>query len=313
MKNRIIVITLIVLVGIPLFLYTERPWEKSFTVIVLPDTQKYSESYPEIFCNQTEWIEESKEKLGIIFVSHMGDIVDNGSFSEKEWETASECMGKLDGVVPYSIIPGNHDLDETNNKSSGFDNFNKYFPVSRFSRNDWYKGNFNENQNGYQIIEESNLKIMFINLEIEPSDEALVWANNVISSNPDLYTIVTTHKYLPDESKTRDRKLNFSSDGNTGEDIWNKLIKNNCQTKIVLSGHYHSKYGENRIESLNSCGKPVHQILQDYQSEKYGGNGKLRVYTFIPKEKTIAVSTYSPHTDSYDNDADSRFSIPIIE
>ena len=27
--------------------------DKSFTIIILPDTQRYSESYPEIFTNQT--------------------------------------------------------------------------------------------------------------------------------------------------------------------------------------------------------------------------------------------------------------------
>ncbi|HYC34746.1 MAG TPA: hypothetical protein VEC13_03365, partial [Candidatus Paceibacterota bacterium] len=29
---------------------------KSFSIVVLPDTQKYVRFYPDILCNQTEWI-----------------------------------------------------------------------------------------------------------------------------------------------------------------------------------------------------------------------------------------------------------------
>jgi hypothetical protein len=50
---------------------------ENFTIIVLPDTQYYSENYPWIFDNQTRWIIENIEKLNIVFVSHEGDLVQN--------------------------------------------------------------------------------------------------------------------------------------------------------------------------------------------------------------------------------------------
>jgi hypothetical protein len=46
-----------------------------FAIIVLPDTQFYSQSYPTIFSNQTQWIADNVEDMNILFVLHEGDIV----------------------------------------------------------------------------------------------------------------------------------------------------------------------------------------------------------------------------------------------
>ena len=51
----------------------------TFYIIGLPDTQKYSELYPEIFWAQTEWIVNNRDELDIRFVSHYGDLVQNGT------------------------------------------------------------------------------------------------------------------------------------------------------------------------------------------------------------------------------------------
>src|SRR5688572_4917066 len=56
----------------------ERP--KPFTLVLLPDTQVYSHSYPEIFRAQTEWIVEEADR--ITFVLHQGDITDHNSDEE---------------------------------------------------------------------------------------------------------------------------------------------------------------------------------------------------------------------------------------
>ena len=71
---------------------------KSFTIAVLPDTQIYAESYPEVFTCQTEWIAENKDRLNIAFVLHEGDIT-NGN-ADYQWRNASGSMRVLDRVVP---------------------------------------------------------------------------------------------------------------------------------------------------------------------------------------------------------------------
>src|SRR5690242_17365771 len=80
-----------------------------FTVVLLPDTQFYSEKYPETFVAQTMWIRERAQPDNIKFVVCLGDIVQNAHV-EDEWVKAHEAARILDGVVPYSSVPGNHDL-----------------------------------------------------------------------------------------------------------------------------------------------------------------------------------------------------------
>lgn len=284
--------------------------EKSFSIIVLPDTQFYSEEYPDTFCLQTNWIKENIGRLNIAYMSHMGDITNHGGKTD-QWNVAVKCLGTLDGVIPYGLVAGNHDTDKPHNKSSGFSNYNRYFPAKKFSDEKWYIDNYSDNRNSAILIEKLGVKMLFINLEIEPSDESIVWANNVIQKNPGIYTIVTTHKYLPDDSDKLDEDTQFSDPGpnNNGSQIWRKLVNMNCQIKMVWNGHYHKTDGENRLTSINSCGDKVEQILQDYQTRENGGNGLLRIYTFTPQEKKIEVSTYSPLLESYERDASSEFEL----
>ena len=96
---------------------------ENFTIIVLPDTQYYSEEYPWIFDNQTQWILENKESMNIVFVTHLGDIVDHW-WTTEEFENANNSLSKLDGNLAYGVLPGNHDGAES---GGDFYNYNNYF------------------------------------------------------------------------------------------------------------------------------------------------------------------------------------------
>jgi hypothetical protein len=48
---------------------------EDFTLIALPDTQNYSTAYPVVFNSQTQWIANNKTAQNIVFVTHLGDIV----------------------------------------------------------------------------------------------------------------------------------------------------------------------------------------------------------------------------------------------
>ena len=47
------------------------------TIVMLPDTQLYSENNPEIFHDQTRWVAEHIAEENIRFVTHVGDVVQN--------------------------------------------------------------------------------------------------------------------------------------------------------------------------------------------------------------------------------------------
>ena len=91
--------------------------KEDFSIIVLPDTQYYSESFPYIFDVQIQWIVDNYEARNIVYVAHTGDIV-NDRFYIPQWLNANKAMRILEEAVserfpdgiPYGIAPGNHVL-----------------------------------------------------------------------------------------------------------------------------------------------------------------------------------------------------------
>ena len=107
--------------------------QADFTVVVLPDTQFYSQLHPDTYVSQTQWIKDRATADHIKFAIHLGDIVQNYNNSEAEWKVADRAHRILDGAVPYSIVPGNHDMEYVNKKLSRDTRlYNKYFPPSRY-------------------------------------------------------------------------------------------------------------------------------------------------------------------------------------
>jgi hypothetical protein len=88
----------------------------AFSIVALPDTQYYSFAYPGIFLSQVSWIVANVQRLHIPYVFHLGDIVDQNS--PLEWQRAAQAMWLLEGVVPYTVVPGNHDVGPWGNSST---------------------------------------------------------------------------------------------------------------------------------------------------------------------------------------------------
>jgi len=252
---------------------------KNFTIIVLPDTQKYSQNYPEIFLTQTQWIANNQDILNIEFVIHEGDIVDDSDEVE-QWEVADESMSILDeNNVPYSVIRGNHD--------KGTELYKAYFPVKRFSDKEWWGGEYRNNTNNYHLLTIQDIDLMFINLDFCPSEKEIQWGNSILEQYSDRKAILTTHAYLDKDAGRTPHSCEST------QYIWDDLIKKHANLQIVLSGHVH---GEEKRTDLNEAGKPVYQMLADFQDEENGGNGFLRILEFSALEDKIYVKTYSPYT-----------------
>ena len=265
-----------------------------FTIIALPDTQKYSQSYPHIYMSQTQWIIDNKDSLNIVFVLHEGDIVQNWN-SITEWDRADSSMSLLDDNVPYSVVPGNHD-HEGASTSGSTSYYNTYFPVSRFNSESWWGGNFHDNDNNYQLLTIGEDDYIFLNIDYCPSSDELAWADSVLDSYPNRKAILTTHRYLEGDG----------SRNGCGNSIWTNLVNGHSNLQIVLCGHVHT---EARRVDNNQAGKPVYQMLADYQDRTNGGNSWLRILTFVPLEDKIYVKTYSPYLDQYETDHDSEFTL----
>jgi len=71
-------------------------------------------------------------------------------WSLEEWDNANTSMSKLDNIVPFGVLPGNHDRSILFGQMY---NYNNYFGFSRFSNESWYGGAYqNINTNNYQLF-----------------------------------------------------------------------------------------------------------------------------------------------------------------
>ena len=220
-------------------------------------------------------------------------------------------MSLLDGVVPYGIVPGDHD-HESENPDGSTQYYESYFPTSRFETYPWWGAGYNNNTNNYQLMTIGRQDYIFLSLDFCPSQDELDWANGILTTYSDRKAILTTHAFL-DENNQYYGSSDFSrypnGDPNPSGDtsfIWNDLIRNHENLQFVLCGHMH---GEARRTDDNLAGKPVHQLLANYQGRPNGGNGWLRIMRFVPLENKVYVQTYSPWLDQYETDSDSQFTL----
>ena len=199
-----------------------------FSIVVLGDTQYYSEQYPHILTNQTQWIVNNDGNLNLVFVSHLGDIVQTGSYSS-EWESAAGSMSLLDQKgIPWAVLPGNHDYRGDDNLT----NYNSYFGVGNFSGKGWFGGTYpnGTNNNSFALFSGAGNDFLIFNFQYHPSDSVIAWANETIEQYPDRKVIVAAHQYLdPNGMRTPEGWL-----------IWNRFIAPHAdQVFLVLCGHIH--------------------------------------------------------------------------
>lgn len=262
-----------------------------FTIIVLPDTQHYSEAFPAIFTAQTQWIAAQKAARNIVFVTHEGDIVQNAGIVA-EWDRANTSMSVLDGVVPYGMAPGNHDQPSTL--------YNQYFPYTRYLGLPWYGGHYQSlNDNNYQLFSGGGVDFIAVHLEFCPPSGAVAWAKSIFDQYPGRIGMMTTHGYLNEAAQ---RTVHGCADTSY---LWNNLGAITPNLHFMLSGHVHDE--SRRTDVAN--GHPVFQMLADYQDRASGGEGWLRILRFVPADNTVYVQTYSPWLNRYETDSNSEFTL----
>jgi hypothetical protein len=302
------------------------PLMMPFTIIVLPDTQYYSSSYPAIFDAQTRWIVANKETLNIAFVLHEGDIVD--SDTADQWQRASQSLHRLDGVVPYFLAPGNHDYSSAQRASM----INTFFPVSGFAGQAWFGGTYEPDriENNYGIVPVMGGQWLVLALEFGPRDGVLAWADGVLAQHPDLPAIVVTHAYLYNDGTRYDHVtrpdqlwspyLYGLEDVNDAEEMWQGFIEKHDNVRFVFSGHVLPPDSSTRQEvaahltSMRPSGADCHQIVANYQlcagapcASVMGGNGYLRILQVEPATHRVSVRTFSPYLNRYKTDPENEF------
>ncbi|MEN5146305.1 metallophosphoesterase [Brevundimonas diminuta] len=253
-----------------------------------------------------------------------------------EWDIANRAISILSASdIPFGMVPGNHDYDNygwwrdgasgpgAKRPLAGGRLWNVYFGAGsrHFAGRNWYGGASANGLNSYQLFEGGGKAFLHLSLEMEPTPTALDWAQGVIDAHPGRPVIVSTHEWLkPDPNggtpRSNDYKAYFDGADNLPPDeVWDRFIRKNAMIFMVLSGHNWTptvdglSHGESLRTDLNDAGYPVYQVLQDYQGNTIGADGKpgsanggagwLRFMAFDTDKRKIHFYTYSPLLDRY--------------
>lgn len=240
--------------------------------------------------------------------------------------------------IRFGVAPGNHDYDawwtvagSSPNRAGrypahvgGLDNFRMVFGKDSqfYSDKDWYVGSFRGGANSAQVFSAGGYQFLHLALEMQPGDEVLAWAAQVIAEHPGLPTIVATHDYLSPRGEREFAGMRLTADDpeyhNSSEVVWEQLIRKSDQVFLVVCGH---QDGQAMRIDKNDNGHDVYQILANYQDRGQAGldagqptgpnrriasigDGWLREMTFHlgNENPKIDVRTYSSHYGKYSSE-----------
>lgn len=301
--------------------------EGAFTYVVIPDTQRYSGAGMRVkdgkppakgptqnkaFASRVDWIVRNIETQRIVFVSHVGDIVD--VCNEPQWRFASEQVARFEGRVPFGLSVGNHDSKKGDTVASGF---TRTFPASRYASYPWYAANRDDNAYSCQTFEAGGMKFVVLHLACNAPEDALCWADAMLKKHADRVGIIVTHMYLGILDRRLDKAIKnaqlmqppgyadcfgvmnwkkvHGEKGVTPQEAWQRHFSKHKNLFLILCGDQslatawrHLQYGQ--------AGNRVYSVLQDYP-RRSDLEDWIRLYRFRPDRGVVEVYTYSPAQD----------------
>lgn len=302
---------LLVLCFIPFTLTAQT--SSDFSIVLLPDTQYYSESHPTIFQQQTQWIVNNRASWNIQAVLGEGDIV-NTPGKTYEWTNADQAIRALDQAdIPYALAIGNHDYDNIAPSSRKTVAYNDYFGVARYAAKSWYGGHYGTtNESFYISFTTGGQRYIVLALEYYARTAIVDWADDLITANPDAIFLITTHAFEYSDGAREDfcDTNDMRNSGNNGESVWQATLRKHANVQLVVSGHVIGNNTAHRTD-VGDNGNLVHQIFTNFQNLTNGGNGYLRILKFRPSLNKIEVYTYSPSLNQWLTTAADQFVLPI--
>jgi len=293
---------------------------EDFTIVVLPDSQYYAQTFPDVYKAQTSWIVENRETRNIVFVSHVGDIVHLAA-AWSEWVNVDAAMSLLEDPtrtvwpdgIPHGYSVGNHDQHPQNagsleDEDATTQNFNAWFGVPKFENRSYYGGHFaGSNDNSYQFFSGGGMDFIIVHLEFDRTEfepelrqAVLDWADQLLKTHADKRAIIVSHSLLctkPDSFNSvhcpATDDAEFSGQGQETYDA----LKDNPNLFLMLCGHSSGSEIQPRRADVYE-NRTVYTLLSNYQRQQpcpfRCGNGWLRIMTFSTNDDEIVVETYSP-------------------
>ncbi|TQE25681.1 Tat pathway signal sequence domain protein [Streptomyces ipomoeae] len=259
------------------------PDSRRFTLAVMPDTQ-YLFDGPSIDKAPVEaslrhLLEHGREE-NIVFLSHLGDLTQNGA--KEECAAIGEAFRLLDRRgVGYSVLAGNHDVRSSTDDQRGSSPYLDVFGPDRFKGKSTYGGASPDGYNTFHLFEAGGRQWMVLALDWRLSAKGFAWAEQVMAEHPRTPVILTTHELVDEDDSL----------STYGRKLWDQLIADHDQIFLTLNGHY---WPAARATRENAAGNEVHLHLTNYQNRYFGGAAMIRLYRFDLDRNTIDVETISP-------------------
>ncbi|WP_409468300.1 LamG-like jellyroll fold domain-containing protein [Streptomyces sp. HC307] len=256
---------------------------RRFTLAVMPDTQ-YLFDGPSINPAPVEaslrYLLEHGREENIVFLSHLGDLTENGA--KAECAAIGEAFELLDRRgVGYSVLAGNHDVKSSTDDQRGSTPYLDTFGPQRFQGKSTFGGASSDGYNTYHLFTAAGREWMVLALDWRLSAKGYAWAKDVLARHPRTPVILTTHELVVDDDTL----------SSYGRQLWDGLIKDHDQIFLTLNGHY---WPAGRATRKNTAGNEVHLHLTNYQNRYFGGAAMIRLYHFDLDRNVIDVETVSP-------------------
>ena len=271
------------------------------------------------------WLAENAEAKKIKHVFTLGDLTEytssddsdlaytDGSvqYGDTEWQLVKSSIAKLDGVVPYSVVRGNHDdyqIDDFFNYDAYTENFDgfydgRYAIASQKAREE--KNYTDSITNSYRLLEVEGEKYIFITLDFNPTVGVMTWLDELLTTYSDYKAIITTHAYTWGGKNADGTPKNgdvltvatlqtvFPAGQNGGampNVLWNKCISKHSNVIMTVSGHvgandpfFFKQTAENGAFGF-FC-KPVHDQQADDRRTDGGGGAAGSAHQSQPERR----------------------------
>lgn len=300
--------------------------ENASYIFFLGDTQMYftSDNNTEYYSDIIEWIKQASEKgYDVAAVLNPGDVTNDNT--NTEWQRFSNVMMKADLKVPVIYSPGNHDYLTLEQRSHAWDRSLPFYEQYISYPDSIVLERFGSGiANLLFQIRVQNQPWYVLSLEFGPRIEVLEWAAILLQDFDEYPVILLTHVYLYDDiNRYHSNTVSdyqewapsaYFPEAGDGQDIWDHLVKDNNQVKIVLCGH---NFFSAKVDGINEFGNDVLQLRFDPTNQPNGGDGWMQVLEF----KTLSASqegsielkgmVYNPIYNIWKTDVDGNFEFII--
>lgn len=292
---------------------TKREYRDSSQYIaVFGDIQYYTNSVDiHLFKSSLDWIMHAKDTIDILAVLHTGDITQSNDVLY-EWPHFDKAILDLSETLPFISIIGDHDYSWyktfiVNRNDTHFSSHVR-FPIVKNRIEASFEKNRMEN-----IVVRNEIhgeRIDFLLLEFGPRKEVVEWANEWVSSHPNIKFILMNHEYLEKGGGRRVKGLKCVSrlrntTYTTPDELWDKLIKCNDNILCVLCGHVGGLYAVTR--ETNDFGREVCQIQHNIQGPDYRFDNWLMMWKFPKDGEEAIASIINTKSGEKFNDIDTLF------